>query len=81
MLTMTSLIAAGAVTEDDDAFMMIQGLSRAQAEGIANWLVVATKGPVTVRYMSPLEGVNEDIVRRPEDIQWQTMDESSAPPV
>jgi hypothetical protein len=72
-LAFTLLIAAGAVSKDDNKMMMIQGLSTEQARAIGEWLVVATGGSVVMRHLSPLEGGMTTIELGPEDIVWKTM--------
>jgi hypothetical protein len=49
--TFTVLEAAGQIKEDDGFLCLMQGLDQKQAEAIADWLALATGGPVSMRYM------------------------------
>jgi hypothetical protein len=51
-ISMLALVQAGHITEDDNVLGLIQGLSLDQARGIADWLALATRGPVSLQYMS-----------------------------
>ena len=50
-LTFTSLIAAGAITEDDDILGFVEGMDLDQSKAVALWLALATKGPVQMQFM------------------------------
>ena len=56
--SITGLLSAGEIKEDDGMLGMIQGLTVDQANGVALWLALATKGPVWMRYLS-LDGPQE----------------------
>lgn len=51
-MQMLMLIEAGRIKEDDDITGLLQGVSRKQGEGIADWLAIATGGPVKLRHTS-----------------------------
>ena len=46
-----ALVAAGKVTEDDDVLALMQNISAEHAHSIADWLCLATGGPVVLRCM------------------------------
>lgn len=68
---MTSLISAGCALEDDSKFMLIQGLDDGAAAAVADWLAVATGGPVCLRHMNLMRGTNYLIHSSPETIDWK----------
>lgn len=55
-LTITALVAAGAIKEDDGYLGIIQGLDLDQATSVARWLSISTQGPVSLRHMSLITG-------------------------
>lgn len=69
-LAITALVAAGAITGEDDKVMLIQRLSKGQAIGVAQWLAIATGGAVELRHISPLEGGALEIRLDPQDVKW-----------
>lgn len=70
-ISFVAMVAAGHIKEDDNILPTMQGISVAQTECIANWLAIATQGPVTIRHISFAGSV--DISRTgPDDpqIKW-----------
>ena len=67
LASITFLLAAGHIREDDDLVLVLQGLSSGQAEAIADWFAIATQGPVKLRFMAPPIEFR-DITRWPEDV-------------
>lgn len=68
--TALTLIAAGAVTEDDGLFGMIQNIPRDHAEAFADWLALATAGAVRLGWLSfPSSGVNEITREGPQSVK------------
>lgn len=46
-----ALISAGEVTEQDNVLALMQNISLEHAQSIADWLCLATGGPVVLRSM------------------------------
>lgn len=70
MSSMTFLVEAGRVREDDDTVALIQGLSVGQASLVADWLAVTTGGMVKIRFVAPGVG-SADVVRWPDNAPRQ----------
>ena len=69
--SMAVLISAGTVTEDDDKWLSIQGLRHENAKAVADWLAIATNGPVLIRFTSLQDGIFDERIRSaPESISW-----------
>lgn len=76
--SMTALISAGSVSEDDNKWLMIQGLSQENAQAVADWLAIATNGPVLLRFTSLMDGIFDERIRSaPETIAWSEMGSKS----
>ncbi len=54
-ISMLAMVEAGHIKENDNVLGLMQGLSIEQAETVADWLALATRGPVALQYIS-LEG-------------------------
>lgn len=76
LMSLTFMNAAGAIQADDNKLLYIQGLDKQQAVAIAKWLAVATSGSVELRHISPMEGGDWIIVKRPEDIEWDRAEDA-----
>ena len=50
-MNLLALIAAGEIKEDDGYLGIIQNVELDTAKGVAQWLAIATKGPVKMRHM------------------------------
>lgn len=72
----TCLISAGCVAEEDNKIMIVRGLDDDTAQHIANWLAVATNGPVCLRHMNIMKGVDRLIQSKPETIEWKKLEPS-----
>lgn len=68
MITLLALVEAGVVKADDNLFGLLQGLTREQAEGIADWLAMTTDGPVLLQFTDLGTGVFE-IHRTPAQVR------------
>jgi hypothetical protein len=66
-ISITALIEAGHITEDDNTLGILQNLDLPTAEGIADWLCLATQTTVKLRYMSLVDGVHH-IERTPQQL-------------
>jgi hypothetical protein len=60
---MLTLIDAGAIEQDDGILGIMQNVSREHAEAIADWLAMATRGPVTLEFMATTLGDQSCIER------------------
>lgn len=65
-LSMLAMVEAGHIKEDDNVLGLMQGLSVEQAETVADWLALATRGPVALQYIS-LDGTTHITRRDHED--------------
>jgi len=68
--SLTSVIAAGSIKEDDNKLLFIQGLDHSQAQSVAAWLAICTGGPVELRHISPAEGVGNKILVTRKENGW-----------
>ncbi len=66
MISILALVAAGKVREDDDILSLMQGVSLEHSKSIADWLVLATDGPVHLQWTTVGEVV--DIRRTPAEV-------------
>lgn len=73
MLAGLTFLSGGVVKEDDNKFLLLQGLALEQATGLADWLAVATGGSVHLRFMEAPATVC-DLKRHPADIKWKGPD-------
>lgn len=65
--TMLALIEAGHITEDDATLGLMQGIGLDNARSVADWLALATNGPVKLRWITI--GQVEHIETTPEDVR------------
>lgn len=65
-LNILTLISAGKVTAEGDVMGFIQNVSLEQSQAIADWLCVATGGPVVLQLMG-FEGV-QTLVQSPQGL-------------
>lgn len=68
MISFTTIISAGKITEESEHFISSQELSESQAEFLAQALAIATDAPARVRWITI--GRMRDISIKPSDIEW-----------
>jgi hypothetical protein len=68
MISFTTIISAGKITEESEHFVSSQEFSESQAEFLAQALAIVTGAPAWVRWIS-VAGMR-DICIKPSDIEW-----------
>jgi hypothetical protein len=71
-MNILALVSAGKITADDDILAMIQNIDLEHAVQFANWLCIATGGPVELRHIG-LDG-GWEIHQTPEGVAAKKRD-------
>lgn len=77
-ISLLALVEAGKISADDGVLAMMQGVDYKTSCSIAEWLVMATGGPVTLQWMTV--GDVQQIRRTPADIEAKTKRVENQPP-